>query len=184
MYSLGIDIRRFVSFGVIKGILRRVHRWPVFRIPTQLSSDIRDPFYDDAETPLGATSPAGSGFALRGGGGGGVDSSGFNRTTHPTNRPADSLSAHSLSLPTSQGRSTGSLRGSQGKTRYRPDEGEASWSAFGYPLGLTVDHLDGDHHSDTLSVEFGIPWAGERGLETALNAFAKVHGGIVEIIYR
>ncbi|KAL7416866.1 nitrogen permease regulator 2-domain-containing protein [Mrakia frigida] len=29
--SLGIDVRRFVSFGVIKGFLRRVHRWPVWR---------------------------------------------------------------------------------------------------------------------------------------------------------
>ncbi|KAH9981048.1 nitrogen permease regulator 2 [Lactifluus volemus] len=27
--SLGIDVRRFASFGVIKGFLRRVHRWPV-----------------------------------------------------------------------------------------------------------------------------------------------------------
>ncbi len=27
--DLGIDIRRFVSFGLIKGFLRRVHRWPI-----------------------------------------------------------------------------------------------------------------------------------------------------------
>lgn len=27
--SLGIDVRRFASFGVIKGFLRRVHRWPM-----------------------------------------------------------------------------------------------------------------------------------------------------------
>lgn len=27
--SLGIDPRRFVSFGIIKGFLRRVHRWPI-----------------------------------------------------------------------------------------------------------------------------------------------------------
>lgn len=27
--ALGIDPRRFVSFGIIKGFLRRVHRWPV-----------------------------------------------------------------------------------------------------------------------------------------------------------
>ncbi|KAL6305335.1 nitrogen permease regulator 2 [Sparassis latifolia] len=27
--SLGIDVRRFTSFGVIKGFLRRVHRWPI-----------------------------------------------------------------------------------------------------------------------------------------------------------
>ncbi|KAJ7063398.1 nitrogen permease regulator 2-domain-containing protein [Mycena amicta] len=31
--SLGIDVRRFVSFGVIKGFLRRVHRWPVLLPP-------------------------------------------------------------------------------------------------------------------------------------------------------
>lgn len=30
VHSLGIDPRRFTSFGVIKGFLRRVHRWPVF----------------------------------------------------------------------------------------------------------------------------------------------------------
>ncbi|KAF9469160.1 nitrogen permease regulator 2-domain-containing protein [Collybia nuda] len=28
VHQLGIDIRRFTSFGVIKGFLRRVHRWP------------------------------------------------------------------------------------------------------------------------------------------------------------
>ncbi|KIY72062.1 NPR2-domain-containing protein [Cylindrobasidium torrendii FP15055 ss-10] len=28
--SLGIDVRRFTSFGVIKGFLRRVHRWPLY----------------------------------------------------------------------------------------------------------------------------------------------------------
>ncbi|KIK49258.1 hypothetical protein CY34DRAFT_797214 [Suillus luteus UH-Slu-Lm8-n1] len=28
VYELGIDVRRFTSFGVIKGFLRRVHRWP------------------------------------------------------------------------------------------------------------------------------------------------------------
>ncbi|KAF7967213.1 hypothetical protein HWV62_35138 [Athelia sp. TMB] len=27
--ELGVDVRRFTSFGVIKGFLRRVHRWPV-----------------------------------------------------------------------------------------------------------------------------------------------------------
>ncbi|KAF8643915.1 hypothetical protein AX16_008931 [Volvariella volvacea WC 439] len=29
VYKLGIDIRRFTSFGVVKGFLRRVHRWPI-----------------------------------------------------------------------------------------------------------------------------------------------------------
>ncbi|KAH9484115.1 Nitrogen permease regulator 2-like protein [Psilocybe cubensis] len=31
--SLGIDVRRFTSFGVIKGFLRRVHRYPVYISP-------------------------------------------------------------------------------------------------------------------------------------------------------
>lgn len=29
LHSRGIDPRRFVTFGIIKGFLRRVHRWPV-----------------------------------------------------------------------------------------------------------------------------------------------------------
>lgn len=28
--GIGVDVRRFTSFGVIKGFLRRVHRWPVY----------------------------------------------------------------------------------------------------------------------------------------------------------
>ncbi|KAH9975156.1 nitrogen permease regulator 2-domain-containing protein [Russula compacta] len=34
--SLGIDVRRFASFGVIKGFLRRVHRWPPLAYPPSL----------------------------------------------------------------------------------------------------------------------------------------------------
>jgi nitrogen permease regulator 2-like protein len=30
VFDIGIDVRRFVSFGIIKGFLRRVHRWPIF----------------------------------------------------------------------------------------------------------------------------------------------------------
>ncbi|KAG2367423.1 nitrogen permease regulator 2-domain-containing protein [Suillus spraguei] len=37
VYELGIDIRRFTSFGVIKGFLRRVHRWPIL-LPVDLPS--------------------------------------------------------------------------------------------------------------------------------------------------
>ncbi|KAI0362371.1 NPR2-domain-containing protein [Trametes cingulata] len=29
VHKIGIDVRRFTSFGVIKGFLRRVHRWPI-----------------------------------------------------------------------------------------------------------------------------------------------------------
>ncbi|KAG6898338.1 hypothetical protein C0992_009013 [Termitomyces sp. T32_za158] len=33
VHQLGIDVRRFTSFGVIKGFLRRVHRYPVLLSP-------------------------------------------------------------------------------------------------------------------------------------------------------
>ncbi|KAJ6547683.1 nitrogen permease regulator 2-domain-containing protein [Mycena capillaripes] len=45
IHELGIDVRRFTSFGVIKGFLRRVHRWPVL-LPSELDSppsDLVDP---------------------------------------------------------------------------------------------------------------------------------------------
>lgn len=38
VYELGIDVRRFTSFGVIKGFLRRVHRWPIL-----LAADVPSP---------------------------------------------------------------------------------------------------------------------------------------------
>ncbi|KAF9791247.1 nitrogen permease regulator 2-domain-containing protein [Thelephora terrestris] len=41
---LGIDVRRFTSFGVIKGFLRRVHRWPVLlsdTVPSHVSVERR-----------------------------------------------------------------------------------------------------------------------------------------------
>ncbi|KAJ3819492.1 nitrogen permease regulator 2-domain-containing protein [Lentinula raphanica] len=37
--ELGIDVRRFTSFGVIKGFLRRVHRYPIF-LPAHSSHPI------------------------------------------------------------------------------------------------------------------------------------------------
>ncbi|KAK7020519.1 nitrogen permease regulator 2-domain-containing protein [Favolaschia claudopus] len=42
IHETGIDVRRFVSFGVIKGFLRRVHRWPVL-VPTDPESPPSDP---------------------------------------------------------------------------------------------------------------------------------------------
>ncbi|KAJ3796946.1 nitrogen permease regulator 2-domain-containing protein [Lentinula aff. detonsa] len=40
--ELGIDVRRFISFGVIKGFLRRVHRYPIF-LPTPSNASIQSP---------------------------------------------------------------------------------------------------------------------------------------------
>ncbi|KAJ7685309.1 nitrogen permease regulator 2-domain-containing protein [Mycena polygramma] len=42
IHELGIDVRRFTSFGVIKGFLRRVHRWPVL-LPVVPDSSRSDP---------------------------------------------------------------------------------------------------------------------------------------------
>ncbi|WWC86053.1 uncharacterized protein L201_000924 [Kwoniella dendrophila CBS 6074] len=58
--SLGIDPRRFVSFGIIKGFLRRVHRWPkmVERTSTPLIPlpvDHRRRVGFDESTRLGST---------------------------------------------------------------------------------------------------------------------------------
>ncbi|KAH9952129.1 NPR2-domain-containing protein [Amylocystis lapponica] len=39
--SLGIDVRRFTSFGVIKGFLRRVHRWPILVPDVDMPQDER-----------------------------------------------------------------------------------------------------------------------------------------------
>ncbi|KAF4615412.1 hypothetical protein D9613_002714 [Agrocybe pediades] len=44
--ALGIDVRRFISFGVIKGFLRRVHRYPVY-----IASDSADTMPTQAQLP-------------------------------------------------------------------------------------------------------------------------------------
>ncbi|KAF8447715.1 nitrogen permease regulator 2-domain-containing protein [Boletus edulis BED1] len=46
VHKLGIDVRRFTSFGVIKGFLRRVHRYPVFipESPSQANRRRRQSF--------------------------------------------------------------------------------------------------------------------------------------------
>ncbi|ETW86069.1 hypothetical protein HETIRDRAFT_44321 [Heterobasidion irregulare TC 32-1] len=46
--GLGIDVRRFTSFGVIKGFLRRVHRWPIL---------LPDPDPDLPQKPKQSPSP-------------------------------------------------------------------------------------------------------------------------------
>ncbi|TFK80743.1 NPR2-domain-containing protein [Polyporus arcularius HHB13444] len=41
VHKLNIDVRRFTSFGVIKGFLRRVHRWPVLLSSPEQAQDKR-----------------------------------------------------------------------------------------------------------------------------------------------
>ncbi|KAJ4487842.1 nitrogen permease regulator 2-domain-containing protein [Lentinula aciculospora] len=44
--ELGVDVRRFTSFGVIKGFLRRVHRYPIF-LPGPSKTITQSPTSDD-----------------------------------------------------------------------------------------------------------------------------------------
>ncbi|RPD66360.1 NPR2-domain-containing protein [Lentinus tigrinus ALCF2SS1-7] len=41
VHKLNLDVRRFTSFGVIKGFLRRVHRWPVLLSTPEQAQDRR-----------------------------------------------------------------------------------------------------------------------------------------------
>ncbi|KAF9265481.1 NPR2-domain-containing protein [Marasmius fiardii PR-910] len=66
VHELGIDVRRFTSFGVIKGFLRRVHRWPVLlqKNPSFGSPNMVAPIrkrvqsFTGMQTRLGAPDPA------------------------------------------------------------------------------------------------------------------------------
>ncbi|PPQ77501.1 hypothetical protein CVT25_011298 [Psilocybe cyanescens] len=49
--SLGIDVRRFTSFGVIKGFLRRVHRYPIY-IPQDPTEIIPNQLMYPQESPM------------------------------------------------------------------------------------------------------------------------------------
>ncbi|KAJ8598032.1 nitrogen permease regulator 2 [Rhizopogon salebrosus TDB-379] len=53
VHELGIDVRRFTSFGVIKGFLRRVHRWPIL-----LPADTQSPTHGRRSSSALSTSPA------------------------------------------------------------------------------------------------------------------------------
>lgn len=57
----GIDARRFVSFGIIKGFLRRVHRWPILVDKSSPLLDIPEQTRRRVEFDDGAGASAGAG---------------------------------------------------------------------------------------------------------------------------
>ncbi|KAJ7774959.1 nitrogen permease regulator 2-domain-containing protein [Mycena metata] len=63
IHELGIDVRRFTSFGVIKGFLRRVHRWPVL-LPSEPGSPLPDPsdIHRKRVNSLSGSMPFGGGY--------------------------------------------------------------------------------------------------------------------------
>lgn len=57
VHDLGVDVRRFTSFGVIKGFLRRVHRYPVLLPPDpSLSTNRRRHSISKSPAPLNTSS--------------------------------------------------------------------------------------------------------------------------------
>ncbi|KAF9052936.1 nitrogen permease regulator 2-domain-containing protein [Panaeolus papilionaceus] len=55
--AMGIDVRRFTSFGVIKGFLRRVHRYPIYT-PPDSSNTISDQLQLQAQNPMDSAAAA------------------------------------------------------------------------------------------------------------------------------
>ncbi|WVF70775.1 hypothetical protein IAT40_005569 [Kwoniella sp. CBS 6097] len=117
--SLGIDPRRFVSFGIIKGFLRRVHRWPKMMerssplIPLPVEGRRRVGFDDTARlgssTTLGTRgdrSHAGDSTVSRLGGAGAGESAFTLRSVGSnTSLGVSPSSRHAATPPSTSGRS-------------------------------------------------------------------------------
>jgi hypothetical protein len=192
--SLGIDPRRFVSFGIIKGFLKRVHRWPVrvnhsatplFEAPKNTSTSSRRVGFDR----FAKTGPSESTLTRSGPG----DSSLTLRSTE-TNTSGLSPSSHSMV----QHRSPGQRR-PVAMTQVRESSfGRSVASAATHPSQLSKKemrlrhddevaiakslamerYLDGNHHTDEIQIVFRMGW---KELEEALGARGAKG---VRIVYR
>lgn len=195
--SLGIDPRRFVSFGIIKGFLRRVHRWPVL---IDRKSPLLGPpdhtrrkvgFETTAGDKSGLTrsGPGDSTFTLRSTDSHISASPSSNRTppsaTRSPSRRYGAMTNMRDSYPRSMGSaaethlSTGSKRNNLRSAVLRVREAESR--AMEEDL---VRFLDGMHHADEIQVYFRIGW---KELERILGV-GEVLGGKgkkgISIIYR
>lgn len=180
--SLGIDARRFVSFGIIKGFLRRVHRWPFLidrKSPLigppepskrKVEFDKRAALFGSGtnlSTKGGLTrsGPGDSTFTLRSteSHNSGLSPSSFVRTPpsatrSPARRPG-ALTNMRDSYPRSLGSaaethlSTGSKRGNLRSAAIRIREAESR--ALEEEL---IRYLDGMHHADEIQVRFRLGW--------------------------
>ena len=160
--DLGIDPRRFVSFGVIKGFLRRVHRWPVML--EYASPLIEQPEKRKVE------------FKTR------VESGGTLSTQTASARPGDSTTTlRSVGSNASLGVSPGSMPRPSFVSK-SPSRRMALTSMNSFPRSLgsggdsrksramrvleeqnqveeeLLRYLDGNHHSDEIQVKFGMGW--------------------------
>jgi hypothetical protein len=197
--SLGIDPRRFVSFGIIKGFLRRVHRWPVrvnhtsaviFEAPKNTSTNNRRVGFDRFAKPGPSETTS---IMTRSGPG---DSSLTLRSTE-TNTSGLSPSSHTMAM--AQHRSPGGQRRPVPMTQVRESSfGRSAASAGTHPSQLSKKelrlrhddevaiakslamerYLDGNHHTDEIQIVFRMGW---KELEEALGARG-VKG--VRMVYR
>ena len=186
--SLGIDARRFVSFGIIKGFLRRIHRWPI-------TQDRTSPIFSEAtrrhvefdksthERDRGTSHRSGtsriSGSSLRGG-----DSTFTLRSTESAASlgisPADQMRPRPLTATSgaSDERGTGKMgkmatshhsghSGRSGGGRLVESHGSGSRRTLRSAVVQKrrrvaedlVGWLDGMHHADEIQVEFHMGWA-------------------------
>ncbi|WWD09207.1 hypothetical protein V865_007329 [Kwoniella europaea PYCC6329] len=129
--SLGIDPRRFVSFGIIKGFLRRVHRWPKMiertsspLIPVPVDTRRRVGFDESAR--LGSTTTLGtrgdnrshggdSGLSRPGGGGAGESAFTLRSVGSNTSLGVSPTSRHMYTPPSITGRSPNTGHGSNNR---------------------------------------------------------------------
>ena len=134
----GIDAQRFVSFGVIKGFLRRVHRWPVLLPRDKAIKKIKTTTLGDASSvSLSASSTA--------------------TITHHMEMTKPASAPHSdapFSNPY-QAQPTVSTN-MRPKPSQRPS---ATRTTSNDPtVEALIPLLDGSRHSDELCVKFGIGW--------------------------
>jgi hypothetical protein len=181
--ALGIDPRRFVSFGIIKGFLRRVHRWPVIL-------ERGSPFIEQPEHRRRVefdTTARGSGTTLGTKPGSGLNRAGESTFTLRSMESNASLGVSPSSMPnrtppsvtrspsrrpmgfTSMRetfpRSLGSAADTQPSNSSRrtgpPKPGALKVKEEVYRVleEDLVRYLDGAHHTDEIQVRFGLSWA-------------------------
>jgi hypothetical protein len=167
--NLGIDPRRFVSFGIIKGFLRRVHRWPV---RVESGSPLLEPPQENrrrvgfdknamqrSESGLTRSGAGDSTFTLRSHESGLSPSSIPTRTppsvTRSPRRPVAFTNVRELSFPRSL--ASGETGPSHGSRR----SGKLTRMAQEHVRVMEEEmevYLDGSHHTDEIQVQFRLGW--------------------------
>lgn len=198
--SLGIDPRRFISFGIIKGFLRRVHRWPVRDAhgssplfePPKLTSTRKVEFdrfakSGPSDSTLTRSGPGDSSITLRSTetNTSGLSPSsvvrtpptGLGQSHHPHRSPRRPVALTQM-RDSSFARSLASAgthpsQTSKRELRSRQEDSHAREKSM-----VLERYLDGNHHTDEIQIVFRMGW---KELEEALG-----HRGSkgVRIVYR